>query len=514
MPGTSVCSDALVLHGPYRREDFAKLTAEIRPHFAAILSIWPETYCHALTECWSCGLPVLAFGTGAVGERIVQHGGGWLVPEISAQAVLTEIARIRSCPDEFHQRCADVTAWQETEGRQRTCRQMAERYFDFYRGLMVPSGAGQQRPVVAVATPDTSWINGVVNAPASTHIRILERIGDRLDRAVRYELVDPKTLLETPMRGCFDAVLVQRNAFRNGSSDRLIDATARAGVPIILEMDDDLIERARIAREGDPYWKSGDEILRLAEASSLIVTTTETLADRMKDRCARVVVSPNVLSPRLWSSPVGAGEDGADIPPALEQRIEGEVRAIYMGTKTHDRDLLLLERAVRSIRRDFPNFRFFVVGVTEGDVDWCERLVIPAGHTVYPRFVVWFRKIAARMDFAVAPLEGNRFNAGKSDLKSLDYAGAGLCGLYSKVAPYSAVIEHGRTGVLVDNDSKSWENALRAALSNVAKLKRVGEANRAALRIRETFDAEENRVDRAVLEAIQQSTVSRACAPQ
>ena len=133
------------------------------------------------------------------------------------------------------------------------------------------------------------------------------------------------------------------------------------------------------------------------------------------------------------------------------------MRAIYMGTKTHDCDLLLVERAVRSIRREFPNFRLFVVGVTEGDVDWCERLVIPAGHTAYPKFVVWFRKIAVRMDFAVAPLEGNRFNAGKSDLKSLDYACAGLCGLYSNVAPYSAAIEHGRTGFLV-------ENALRAAL--------------------------------------------------
>lgn len=51
----------IICHGPYKREEFAARAASIHAHFGAVLSIWPETYSHTLTELWSIGLPVLAF---------------------------------------------------------------------------------------------------------------------------------------------------------------------------------------------------------------------------------------------------------------------------------------------------------------------------------------------------------------------------------------------------------------------------------------------------------------------
>ncbi|HEY8005867.1 MAG TPA: hypothetical protein VIE66_03455 [Methylocella sp.] len=59
----------IICHGPYKREAFAARAASIHAHFGAVLSIWPETYSHTLTEHWSIGLPVLAFDFGAVAER-------------------------------------------------------------------------------------------------------------------------------------------------------------------------------------------------------------------------------------------------------------------------------------------------------------------------------------------------------------------------------------------------------------------------------------------------------------
>ena len=43
-------------------------------------SVWPETWCYALSLLWRAGLPVMAFALGAQGSRIERSGAGWLVP--------------------------------------------------------------------------------------------------------------------------------------------------------------------------------------------------------------------------------------------------------------------------------------------------------------------------------------------------------------------------------------------------------------------------------------------------
>ena len=68
-----------VIHSDYGREDLPARLAEIRPSFALVTSIWPETYCHTLTEAWMADLPVFASDIGTLRERITRHGGGWLL---------------------------------------------------------------------------------------------------------------------------------------------------------------------------------------------------------------------------------------------------------------------------------------------------------------------------------------------------------------------------------------------------------------------------------------------------
>ena len=43
-------------------------------------SIWPETWCYALSDAWQAGLNVVAFDVGAPAERIRTTGRGWLFP--------------------------------------------------------------------------------------------------------------------------------------------------------------------------------------------------------------------------------------------------------------------------------------------------------------------------------------------------------------------------------------------------------------------------------------------------
>ena len=56
------------------------LIRSMRADIALLPSIWPETWCFALTELWRAGLHVLAFDIGTPAWRIRAHGGGTLAP--------------------------------------------------------------------------------------------------------------------------------------------------------------------------------------------------------------------------------------------------------------------------------------------------------------------------------------------------------------------------------------------------------------------------------------------------
>lgn len=68
----------VTVHGYYRSESLPSLLRRHEIDLGLLLSIWPESYCMTLSECWSAGVPVVAFAHGAPAERIERHGGGWL----------------------------------------------------------------------------------------------------------------------------------------------------------------------------------------------------------------------------------------------------------------------------------------------------------------------------------------------------------------------------------------------------------------------------------------------------
>jgi glycosyltransferase involved in cell wall biosynthesis len=135
----------LVFHGPYGREEFAGLVRAVAPHFGAVLSIWAETFCHTLTEMWACGLPVVAFDLGAVGDRIRRHGGGWLVGAVTPDAMMEKLAAIAGDAAGFEDRLGEVLAWQRGPGALETCAWMADAYDGLYRSLLNPLGGSEPR---------------------------------------------------------------------------------------------------------------------------------------------------------------------------------------------------------------------------------------------------------------------------------------------------------------------------------------------------------------------------------
>lgn len=134
-----------IQHGKYNREDFASFVKEIRPSVGMILSIWPETYCHTLTEMWACGIPVLAMDIGAVGDRIRASGGGWLIPvDAAPDTILATLRAIAADSEEYARRRQAVLEWQEQEGVVNTVKAMSARYQAIYEDLLrAQTGGGE-----------------------------------------------------------------------------------------------------------------------------------------------------------------------------------------------------------------------------------------------------------------------------------------------------------------------------------------------------------------------------------
>jgi hypothetical protein len=91
------------LIGEYQRAGLPRLVAENPCDVALFLSIWPETYCYALSDAYGVGLYPLALRFGALEERITRSGVGALLPldstpsQINA-AILAEVGSADKWP--------------------------------------------------------------------------------------------------------------------------------------------------------------------------------------------------------------------------------------------------------------------------------------------------------------------------------------------------------------------------------------------------------------------------------
>jgi glycosyltransferase involved in cell wall biosynthesis len=90
------------VRGYYRAGSLVDLLRQDRVDLALLLSIVPESYGLALSECLEAGVPVVAFDHGAMADRLRLHGGGLLVdPELGAAGVaglIAELANGRRVP--------------------------------------------------------------------------------------------------------------------------------------------------------------------------------------------------------------------------------------------------------------------------------------------------------------------------------------------------------------------------------------------------------------------------------
>lgn len=465
-------------HGSYQREQFFDLIQKIRPHYVGIFSIWPETYCHTLTESWASGVPVIALDQGAVGERVRKHRAGWLIDSCDAGTIYSELMRIAENADGYSEKLEEVRRWQHSYGRQNDVAAMSAHYHNLYQSVFESACIFKREEAVAKRIKLGVFIrvdNDGKSNP-STHVRVL----DWLNHADVSAQIDPHFLdVDTFLQDSnhlidLEAVLVQRNTIKPYLIEQFIQTCKQQNLPIIFEIDDDLMN---VPSEKDPkgiYARTAISIEKLARAAATVIASTQPLANRMSTYSNRVVVLPNVISEFLWFRPVtqAANEPVVDITSSKQS-----LNVLYMGNPTHSEDLALVKPVFERLKNEKKPIKLFVVGgerPNDQSQEWYQRIDIPSTHRHYPDFVKWLRHLSNSFDLTIAPLTETAFNQSKSALKYVQYSAMALPAIYSNCTPYREVVEAQVTGFLADNTEASWYRSLIECLSKKEHLQDIG----------------------------------------
>ena len=253
---------------------------------------------------------------------------------------------------------------------------------------------------------------------------------------------------------------------------RVLSRCRKAGIPVVYELDDNLLDLNRDAPwESYPVDSLRGVVAFLARQADGMIVSTPALAERVARLRSGVLVVPNALDERLFGF---APENTAPRSSA--------VTIGYMGTLTHEADLRAVVEPLRALlARHAGRVRLELVGGGAGRSlaslfkSLPFRMRDPGAEDPYPRFVPWMRQ-SLRWDAAIAPLEDDAFTRGKSDLKYLDYGALGIPGVFSDVAAYRSTVRNRETGLLAVNEAGAWAEALEEIVSDDALRARIAKA--------------------------------------
>jgi glycosyltransferase involved in cell wall biosynthesis len=189
--------------------------------------------------------------------------------------------------------------------------------------------------------------------------------------------------------------------------------------------------------------------------SNLVTATTQILADTFSVINPNVCVLPNLIDLNIY--------------PKIEI-VKRKVRIGWQGGVSHYEDLWTVKDALKIIGDKYDvDIVFF------GD----DRIMAPVkdvhgykfehwvGNEVYP-----LKLSTLNLDIGICPLVDNEFNRNKSCIKYLEYSAIGAATIASNVSPYKEVITNGQNGLLVENTTEAWVDAI----SRLIKDKRKREA--------------------------------------
>ncbi|MEM6586879.1 MAG: hypothetical protein AAF641_00395 [Pseudomonadota bacterium] len=452
----------ICIHGQYQEEDLQDLTSGYNIDVLWLPAIGPETYSYVLSQAINSGLPIVSTKLGAFVERLQNLENATLLPlGASSETWIATLIEAASMPSfvtigetpristgygakaAFHQWLKSPAEPDKSDARKNSA-----------------TVAG--RPSVAVI-PERN-LDGFYS-PCGFIRLILPLMQLHKAGLIEAFIIRDNELADVEP----DVIVTQRNAVSTDEGlEALLRYKDRFNIPIIFDLDDNLITPIATHDEATHLNRNVERISKLASSAMQITVSTEPLKSLMSTSFqADTKVISNALAPQFCVSNA----------PFVD--VEGPVRILYMGTMTHTADLQMILPDLERLHRKYgPSVQIGIVGVTAeaGFPDYIQRVEIPphvAGS--YLRFMSWVRGLD-RWHIGLGPLVETTFNASKSAIKIADYISMGALPVVSDYAEYATY--DGDYVVKVGHTPGAWFDALSELVDNPEHLKRKLEAGR------------------------------------
>lgn len=449
----------VVYHGRYERSQFQNLVSEIQPHLAAVFSIWPETYCHTLTESWASGVPVIGVAYGAVEERINRHKAGWLI-ENNAQECFTQLLEIKSNAEVLKEKQNAVIEWQQGYGAQNTVSNMAGNYISIYQDLLLPKAKQSNRKLGFIMK------GHYPNVPATAYVRLVDWKSEFEEiSGLEVEFTCWSSILNNEISN-FQLFIIQRDAIPSYAVDWVLKTLEKHSIKYTYEIDDNLLDvPVEVDTEGGykaykPHFRS------LITGAEDVHVTNDALKTVCEPFNKNIIIRPNKIFASRWDAV------GVNTPPLDLELPECDLKVLYFGSKTHQKDLDFVIETIKVARLSDVNIHLFIVGagddIFEGE-GFVHRLTPPNGR--YDIFVEWLVNIKHNFDLGVAPLVDEEFAKTKSYLKCIEFQALGLPVICSDVLPYSELKKEKKIESIYfcENKIELWSGLLIELFDKIVK---------------------------------------------
>lgn len=254
-----------------------------------------------------------------------------------------------------------------------------------------------------------------------------------------------------------DMIFIQRDVFDGPKffnlefAELLLTKCKINGIHTLFDIDDDLLNIDKTHKAYARYSSLSNLLKYLITNVGVVTVSSPTLKNQLVYYNKNIHIIPNCLID-AWELNLLNDRNGLSSKKTI--------KIGYFGSSTHERDLRLIENVIFNVKNYFKdkNIIFEIIGISNNEFDWVNRIDIPNRYLHYYDFVDWLKNVVD-WDIAVAPLEENNINFSKSNLKYLEYSALSIPGVYSNVGPYKNII-NGVEGLTVENEVKNWEKAI------------------------------------------------------
>ena len=266
---------------------------------------------------------------------------------------------------------------------------------------------------------------------------------------------------------CFDVVIIQRTGIREDILKIILDNCEKYDIKIVHEFDDDFLAIPKTHPTYQHFLGKHNILKLIAKKADIFVVSTDELKNRYLKYSNNIEVVKNYSSP-----PILNYNDNLDYKKIMNTKnftianksnklADNLVKLAYFGGISHKEDFLLIKNSINNVVNKVKskeiNLELDIVGIFKKDElneDW-----INIFETLKP--YIPFFKYLHRFDWdvGIVPLVDDKFNAGKSELKYLEYTSIGVPSICSNVKPYNSAIKDGFNGFLAENPEE-WEEKL------------------------------------------------------